>query len=58
MSITLDVFLQWWMLGTFASISGGILYAIDSVNASDPKAMPIALPWGHKEYLKGFDHAR
>lgn len=52
------IILQWWMFGTFASISGGIWYAIDSVNASDPKAMPAALPWTHKDLLKGFDHAR
>lgn len=39
-------------------MSGGILYAVDSVNASDLKAMPSALPWIHKDLLKGYDHAR
>lgn len=49
---------QWWIFGTIAGVSGGLLYALDSVNASDAKAMPANLPWGHKEHLKGFDHAR
>lgn len=52
------LFFQWWIVGTLASVSGGILYAVDSVNASDLKAMPSALPWVHKDLLKGYDHAR
>lgn len=54
----MSVFFQWWIFGTIAGVSGGLLYAIDSVNASDAKAMPAKLPWGHKEHLKGYDHAR
>lgn len=49
---------QWWIVGTLASLSGGCWYAVQSVNASDLKAMPPHLPWTHKSHLKGFDHAR
>lgn len=49
---------QWWIFGTIAGVSGGLLYAIDSVNASDAKAMPSHLPWVHKDHFKGYDHAR
>lgn len=49
---------QWWILGAVASVSGGILYALDSVDASTPKAIPIKLPWTHTNHLQGYDHAR
>lgn len=51
-------FLQWWIVGTLAGVTGGVWLALDSVNASDPKAMPSALPWTHKSLIVGFDHAR
>lgn len=49
---------QWWIVGTLASVTGGVWYALESVNASDLKAAPSPLPWSHKSLLVGFDHAR
>lgn len=49
---------QWWIVGTLASVTGGVWYAVESVNASDLKAQPSHLPWTHKDLIRGFDHAR
>lgn len=52
------MFFQWWIVGTLAGLSGGVWFAIDSVNASDLKAHPSHLPWTQNDLLRGFDHAR
>jgi len=54
---TLKVDKKWWIVGTLASVTGGVWYALESVNASDLKAAPSPLPWTHKSLLVGFDHA-
>lgn len=61
MLLTFSMWLQLWILGlgTVIGVTGGLFYAVDSIDASDPKAMPSQLGiWSHKKLLCGYDHAR